>query len=39
MIDLSSIILVIACMGCSFADVADETYVPLSAVAILLLWL
>ena len=39
MIDLSSIILVIACMGCSFAEVDDETYVPLSAVAVLILWL
>lgn len=39
MIDLSSIILVIACMGCSFAEVDDEIYVPLSAVAVLILWL
>lgn len=39
MIDLSSIFLVIGCMGCSFADVDDEIYVPLSAVAVLILWL
>lgn len=39
MIDLSSIILVLACMGCSFADTSDTIYVPLSSVAVLILWL